>query len=378
MSGPDDPDAPTHRPARPLFAVYPALAHKLPFVPLADLPSPIHHARSLGAELRVPNLFIKRDDLSGAPYGGNKVRKLEFLLGEAVRRGAREVLTFGYAGSNHALATAIYARQLGLRSISMLLPQPNSHALQHNVLMGFHVGAELHHHPSKAKLIAGVFIQMLKHGLSQRRFPVLIPAGGSSPLGIVGIINAVFELAQQIERGELPKPDRVYTAVGSMGTAAGLLLGTALTGLRCKVVPVRVIDKRTANPSKLEALCRKTLSFLRATDPSVPHIGLAKDAFALREEFFGEQYALYTPECVKAVRLLAEHEQIRIDGTYAGKALAAVAADARTGSIEDKTVLLWNTYNSVPFWESMPTIDYRGLPPSFHRYFEEPVQPLDW
>lgn len=377
VSDTDDPAAPTHRPARPLFAAYPTLAHKLPFVALADLPSPVHHARSLGAELRVPNLYIKRDDLSGAQYGGNKVRKLEFLLGEAIRRGAREVLTFGYAGSNHALATAIYARQVGLRSISMLLPQLNSHALQRNLLMGFHMGAELHHYASKAGLIGGVVAQFLKHGAARRRFPMLIPAGGSSPLGIVGIINAVFELAQQIERGELPRPDRVYTAVGSMGTAAGLLLGMALTGLRCEVIPVRVIDKRTANPSKLEALCRKTLSYLRTTDPAVPDIELAKNAFEFREEFFGGQYALYTPECAEAIRLLAEHEQIRIDGTYAGKAFAAVAADARMGLMEDKTVLFWNTYNSVPFWVSMPAIDYRRLARPFHRYFEQPVQPLD-
>jgi D-cysteine desulfhydrase len=363
--------------ARPIFDAFPTLRERLPHRALANLPTPIHHARALGAVLNAPRLYIKRDDLSGAAYGGNKVRKLEFLLAEALRTGAREVLTFGYAGSNHALATSIYARQVGLGSISMLLPQVNSRGLQRNLLMGFYTGAELHHYPSKTALTAGVMFQMAKHRLAHGSFPMVILPGGSSPLGIAGIINAVFELAQQIEHGDLPQPDRIYTAVGSMGTTAGLLIGLELTGLVCEVVPVRVIDAQSANPAKLEALCRRTLTFLRERDITVPQIKFVGDPFRLREGSFGEGYAVYTPECVEAIRLLADHEHIRVDGTYAGKALAALVADARTRALENKTALFWNTYNSVPFWESMPDIDYHELPRTLHRYFEEPVQPLD-
>ena len=128
----------------PLFEHYHLLAHKLPYVSLGEFPTPVQKLNQLGRQLGLDNLFIKRDDLSGKVYGGNKIRKLEFLLGDALRIGAKEVLTFGSAGSNHALATAIYARQLGLKSISMLVPQPNAHYVRRNLLMSYHCGAELH------------------------------------------------------------------------------------------------------------------------------------------------------------------------------------------------------------------------------------------
>ena len=105
----------------PLFEHHQALARKLPYVSLGEFPTPVQKLDQLGRQLGLDNLFIKRDDLSGKVYGGNKIRKLEFILGDAVRNKAKEVLTFGSVGSNHALATAIYARQLGLKSISMLV-----------------------------------------------------------------------------------------------------------------------------------------------------------------------------------------------------------------------------------------------------------------
>jgi 1-aminocyclopropane-1-carboxylate deaminase/D-cysteine desulfhydrase-like pyridoxal-dependent ACC family enzyme len=119
----------------PLFKQYPKLEEKLPYISLGEFPTPVQKLERLGMELGVGNLYTKRDDLSGRLYGGNKPRKLEFILGDVLRSGAKEVITFGGAGSNHALATAIYSRQAGLKSISMLMPQPNARYVRNNLLV---------------------------------------------------------------------------------------------------------------------------------------------------------------------------------------------------------------------------------------------------
>ena len=111
----------------PLFDRFPRLRERLPHVPLTDLPTPVEPMLRLGAHLGLEHLYIKRDDLSGAVYGGNKVRKLEFLLGEALREGAKEVITFGFAGSNHAARHGHLRPPARAPRTSMLLPQPNAH-----------------------------------------------------------------------------------------------------------------------------------------------------------------------------------------------------------------------------------------------------------
>ena len=128
----------------PLFERYPGMKDKLDHVPLGSFPTPVESLERLGREIGVNDLYVKRDDLSGEAYAGNKVRKLEFVLARVLAKGAKEVLTFGYAGSNHATATAVYAEQLGLRSISMLLPQPNADYVRRNLLLSYRCNAELH------------------------------------------------------------------------------------------------------------------------------------------------------------------------------------------------------------------------------------------
>ncbi len=197
----------------PLFENYQLLADKLPYVSLGEFPTPVQKLDQLGSHLGLNNLFIKRDDLSGKVYGGNKIRKLEFILGEALRTGAKEVMTFGSAGSNHALATAIYARQVGLKSISMLVPQPNAHYVGRNLLMSYRCGAELHMCSNiqftRPLTTLSVLSQFFLHKLKRGRFPRIIPMGGSSPIGAVGYVNAAFELKGQILRGEIPEPDYI-------------------------------------------------------------------------------------------------------------------------------------------------------------------------
>lgn len=360
----------------PLFEHYPELGDKLPYVSLGQFPTPVSKLERLGASIGVDGLYLKRDDLSGQLYGGNKVRKLEFLLGEALRDGSKAVMTFGGAGSNHALATAVYARQVGLGCISMLTPQPNARYVRHNLLMGYSQGAELHYYRNKRSLFIGTFCQRLWHTLKSGRPPQIIPVGGSSPLGTTGFVNAALELKSQISAGELPEPDKIYLPMGSMGTAVGLTLGLAVCGLKSKIVPV-VVSKKQESPAKRFAeLFEATNSLLCAHDPSFPRVRLAERDVEIRQEFIGPGYAIFTPEAVEAIGRMRQDEGIELDGTYSHKALAALLHDIGHRQ-EGEVSLFWDTYNSKDISSIIAEVDYRALPKAFHGYFEEEVQPLD-
>jgi 1-aminocyclopropane-1-carboxylate deaminase/D-cysteine desulfhydrase-like pyridoxal-dependent ACC family enzyme len=364
----------------PLFEHYPLLRDKLSYVSLGEFPTPVEKLERLGEEIGVDHLYIKRDDLSGKVYGGNKVRKLEFLLGRALRAEVKRVLTFGFAGSNHALATAIYAQQLGLKSISMLMPQPNAHYVRHNLLVSHYYGAELHHYRNIPFLAVGTIYQLLRHKLNDGYFPQIIPPGGSSgslPLGEIGFVNAAFELKEQILEGEIPEPDYVYVALGTMGTAVGLVLGLKAANLKSRVVSVRVVDEKFANVRKMIKLFYETNAFLHSVDPSFPKFEVSGEDMDIRHGFFGQRYALFTEEGMEAVTRVEGTEGIRLDGTYTGKAFAALLDDLEKQDLRHRTVLFWNTYNSRDFSHVVNTVDYRQLPRCVHRYFEEDVQPLD-
>jgi D-cysteine desulfhydrase len=361
----------------PLFDHYPRLGERCPYKPLGDWPTPVEELPELGKLLGVGRLFVKRDDISGRPYGGDKVRKLEFLLADALQRSVRAVLTFGRAGSNHTLATAVYARQVGLDTIAMLLPQPNADYVRRNLLWSFLAGAELHQQANVPLLGIATAYRLLRRTLRDGRPPLIIAPGGSSPVGTMGYVNAAFELKEQIATGLLPEPDVIYVTAGTMGTAAGLLLGLRLAGMPGRVTAVRVTEEVYANEKGMARLACRTGDHLHRSDRTIPRLTFGRDDFDLRHEFYGGEYGRFTPECMSAVALMKEMYDLRLEGTYTGKTFAALESDARQGVLADKVVVFWHTANSHPPPVESLTADYRQLPRSFHRYFERPLQELD-
>jgi D-cysteine desulfhydrase len=351
---------------RPLFERWPISADG--FEELATLPTPVEPLTGLSAELGVDGVYVKRDDLTGERYGGNKVRKLEFVLGQAVADKARSVMTVGYAGSNHALATAIYAGELGLGSISMLLAQPAAPYVAENLLAGAGAGAELHHYRSMRTIVPGVITQMAAHSVGELSAPRYIPAGASSPAGALGLVNAAAELAAQIDAGLLPTPDRIYLAFSSMGSTVGLALGLRALGIDTTVVAVRVVDEGVANVGKLRALYRKTNNLLAAQSP-FPLVPFDQALIELRHSFFGTGYGETTEASTEAVALASACDGLALDGTYTGKAFAALLADARSGVLDGRTALFWNTYNSRDLTPLTHGVRWQDLPRGFHRYF---------
>jgi D-cysteine desulfhydrase len=361
----------------PLFEQFPCLKEKIPFVSLGEYPTPIERLGRTQRILGIGQLLVKRDDLSGKVYGGNKIRKLEFILGQALKKNAKGVFAFGAAGSNHALATAIYAKQLGLKSISMLIRQPNAEYVRKNLLLSHHYGAELHQYRNLRALYFGTFYQFLLHKLRYGYFPFFIPVGGSCPMGIVGYVNAIFELKKQIIQKKLPEPDCIYVASGTMGTAVGLLIGIKATKLKSRVVSVRVTGEEFAGEKKMMKLIHKTISFLHTKDSSFPLLEFSEEDIVIKHDFIGGGYAQFTTKGMDAISLIQRNEGLKLDGTYTGKAFAALVDDAKKGYLKDKIVLFWNTYNSRDFSDILTKIDYDQLPQCFHEYFEEDVQPLD-
>lgn len=353
---------------------FPELTAALPRSELAQLPTPVDEVMLAGGLCR---LWIKRDDLSGRLYGGNKVRKLEYLLGEALHTGARKVMTFGTAGSNHALATGIYARECGLQSISMLTPQINARYVGRNLLMGLKAEIEFHAYPDDAAARRAVPWVRMQHRLRDGVAPTVIAGGGSSPLGTIGFVNAGFELRAQIDQGALPHPDYIYVALGTMGTAAGLLLGMRAAGIDSKLVCVRVVQEKFANAEKFLQLAGTTARHIRHLTARFP-VGTPDYLDPeFRHEFYGGQYARFTREGMAAVRCAAGAGAPGLEGTYTGKAFAALLHDHNSGRLRGKNVLFWNTYNSRPFPVDMDVKAARQLPAELQAYFTRPVQPLD-
>lgn len=369
----------------PLFNAYPTLKNELFYVSLGDFPTPVHKLEKIEHLLGIEHLYIKRDDLSGAQeatgrlYGGNKVRKLEFLLAQALAYGAKSIITFGGVGSNHALATTVYSHVLGLKSICMLAYQPYSYTLRTNLLMHLLYGSELHYYSTRSMRKIGTLALWLDHYYRHGHFPYVIPTGGSSYLGAVGFVNAAFELKEQIKNNELPSPDYIYVPCGSMGTAAGLALGCKAAGLKTKIVAVAIEpeEKPGTFAAGITKLFGEINDFLYRADSSFGQHKLLPEDIEVNTRFGGTEYALFTREGAQAQTLLKATEDISLDGTYTAKACAAMLEDLKDPTLTSKVVLFWNTYCGLDFSKQLTQVDYKQLPECFNEYFEKPTQPLD-
>lgn len=336
---------------------------RLPREFLGHYPTPVDYREGGGI-----GLWIKRDDLTHPVYGGNKLRKLEYLFGQALARGHRSVATFGAAGSNHALATAVHASSLGLGCMALLGPQPSSPAVRRTLNRHLELGTELVSWQGRRRERLALHRRLFRDPEPTAR-PWVIPIGGSTWHGAVGYVNAAMELARQVRTGVLPEPAAIYLPLGTMGTVAGLAAGLAVSGLGTRVVAVRVVIERIADEVRTRRLGAKTAMLLHRLDPTFPAVPAGALNLEVRDEFLGEGYAVPTPAARQALDWAAEYADLRLETTYSAKALAALLADAAAGRLPRGEVLFWNTYSSAPMAvpEDHPTRE--GLPPELAHYF---------
>jgi len=351
--------------ARPLFERYPALRTKLPCLELGTLPTAVSRMAKLGAEPKLPSLWLKHDDLTAETYGGNKIRKLEFLLADALQRGCSTVLTFGGLGSNHALATSINCRRLRLRCVAVLTPEPPTDAVRRTLRYHQQLGTRLELAATYADVRATAERLIAELG-AQQVFE--LPFGGSTWLGAVGFVNAAFELEAQIRAGELPRPDYIYVGCGTTSTTAGLALGFALAGAPIKIEAVQVTPDSIQPVRRCAELYNQAGTELRQLDSSVTIPSANAYTVNVRRDQLGDGYALPTAAGREAAELM-QLEGIPASLTYTAKAMAALIADARAGLLRDRNVLFWNTYNSRPYPNLPNDESWRELPAGFHSVF---------
>ena len=340
----------------PLFDLFPKLAQRVPRVALGTFPTPVEPLRALARELGagVDEPWIKRDDISSEFYGGNKVRTLELLLGQACALGRTSVLATGAFGSNHALATAVHAPRVGLTPSALLFPQPVSVAAFVNLRALVNSGAQLHALPHWSAFPLGLAWARLK--LEPRSY-VMVP-GGATPLGALGYVSAGLELGRQVAAGQLPAPRRVIVAVGSTCTSAGLLVGLALAarfhiGFEPSTLPrltsVRVSPWPVTSRLRILHLASRTAHFLRElAGPEVPRLDSAELGahFQVDGRYLGPGYGEASPAGSEAEALWRRFGLPALDGTYSAKAAARLISGLRAR--EAGPVLFWSTKSSVP------------------------------
>jgi D-cysteine desulfhydrase len=355
----------------PLIERFPELA-RIPRVQLVRGPTPVEPLPQLGKQIGYDDVWIKRDDLSGELYGGNKPRKLEFALGNILDKGYGSVVTMGGIGTNHGLATAIQAQRLGLGCHLVLMEQPLDEHVRQNLRLFHAFGASLHLAsglPAVGWKAARLLVKsLLASGGGRATF---LGPGGTSALTSLGFVNAAFELKQQIERKEMETPAAVFLPAGSGGTMAGLVLGMRLCGLESQVLGVRVVDSFVAGPGAIAGLANRTLRLIRSHGSKVVASPFKREQVRVLEGYMGECYGAFTAESLSAVRLAAEHG-IALETTYTGKALAALRDFVRTLSPGSGPVLFWNTHNSRDLSPQAEKVDWRELPEAFHRFFSPP------
>ncbi|MBS7288226.1 MAG: pyridoxal-phosphate dependent enzyme [Candidatus Freyarchaeota archaeon] len=197
-----------------------------------------------------------------------------------------------------------------------------------------------------------------------------IGPGGTSPLGTLGYVEAALELKRQIDEGLMPVPELIFVAAGSLGTQAGLELGTRICGLQTKVMGVRVTAKEFANADLVATYAKEAYALIKE------HLrGLSEPDFkdvTVLDDYAGPEYGAVTQEGLAAIKLMKKYEGIQLETTYTGKTLAGLIDYAKKHDLKDTPILFWNTYNSVDLSKYLkPGITYKDLPEAFHKYFKE-------
>ena len=349
-----------------LLGKYPELAQKLLHIDLGAFPTSAHPLQHLDIE----NLWIKRDDQSSPIYGGNKIRKLEFILAVAHQRKVQHLVTLGGIGSNHGLATAIFCDRLGIKCTLLLYKQPVTENVKLTLLL-------LGRFKPRLVFKKTLWWAMMNY-YSVYRFKLpgayFVYPGGSSTIGNIGYVNAAFELKDQINQGILPEPSTIFCPLSSGGSLAGLALGVQLTGMNTRVFGVRVMPSflgpfQACTSKTVEKQIKHTYAYIKKRCRDLPNITVRVPV--ILHDYIGSGYGAPSRAGRTAYHLMYEKEGITLDPTYTAKTFAAVLDYCRSRSTDRGPVLYWHTYNSADLSDQAKEFDYRDLPKSLKIFIEQ-------
>ncbi|EWC63764.1 putative pyridoxal phosphate-dependent deaminase [Actinokineospora spheciospongiae] len=309
-----------------------------PRVALGHWPTPLDECPRLGAELGI-QLLLKRDDVGGVGAGGNKLRKLEFLLGAALDRGADTVITFGAVQTNHGRQTAAACARLGLRCELVLTRSVartgQAYEESGNIVLDHLYGANVHL-CADAEETAAVYNRLLAEAEAQGRTVATFPVGGSDEVGVLGYVAATVELFQQVDSLGLDVGTLVVP-VGSAGTAAGVALGAELLCRTTRVEAACVSHTAEESRADITRLAGAAAGLLGAAEPALPEL-------VVDDRAVGPAYGVPTEEMWRALELFARTEGVTLDPVYTGKAAACLVDRVRTGEIAPgETVVFLHT-----------------------------------
>lgn len=320
-----------------------------PKISLAQIPTPIDLLPRLSENWEI-DLRVKKDNLTGLELSGNKVRKLEYLLSDALQKKCDTVITCGATTSNHARATAIAARQMGMEPHLILAGNapPIAHGnLQLNLLAGAHITyISWEDYSTRIDQLLAEESESLKR---QGKKPYIIPIGGSNPVGLLGYVEAIREMKQQCQECGW-RPDYVICAVGSGGTYSGLYLGNAIFSLTDHIIGVLVCGTIEQFRNKISSDILETCRIHQIKPPSLAGIELL-------DGYYGEGYAKTNALQLQCIRYVAEQEGMILDPVYTGKAFFGMAQERMKGRIPIKSNVLFihtgGIYGLSAFTEEM-------------------------
>ena len=322
------------------------LTDSLPRVRLGFLPTPLADLPRLSKALGGPRLLVKRDDLTGLAAGGNKTRKLEFSVGEAVRQGADTLVTLGAVQSNHARQTAAAAAATGLRCVLVLRGHPPAVATG-NLLLDHLLGARVVFAGERTREQAADEVLAEERAAGHR--PYLIPVGASDEFGAPGFVAAMEELEAQLRERGL-RVDRIVVASSSFGTQAGMCVGARRLGLRTRIAGIAIDSTAEELRREVARIAGRTERRLGLEPSIAPADVIGYDGY------LGGGYAVLGEPEKEAIRLAARTEGLLLDPVYTGRAMAGLVDLVRRGEFgRDETVLFWHT----------------GGTPALHAYAEQ-------
>lgn len=314
---------------------------ELPRFRLGKLPTPLEKMTNLSRVTHIPHLYMKRDDFTDIGYGGNKIRKLEFLLADAKAKGADIIMSTGGVQSNFTRQAAAFAAKVGMRSICILLgEEPEEY--RGNLLLEKLMGAELYFAHAEnldegarvaAELMDSLTQKFEKEGLTCYPMPI----SGSTPIGNVGFTVGFLEFYSQMKDLSIDA-DHVVLAAGSGGTLAGLLVGKMMTGCEATIMGIRVGHMFDPFRENVAQMANELCSFLEL-DFKVS----AQDIITF-DDYIGEGYDIPTKEANDAIKLVARTEALFLDPVYTGKGMAGLLGLVKRGEIgRDDTIVFWHT-----------------------------------
>ncbi|MBQ4779498.1 D-cysteine desulfhydrase [Pectobacterium versatile] len=318
---------------------------RFPRLSLGHFPTPLEALPNLSAYLGGPTIYIKRDDATGLATGGNKTRKLEFLLADAQQQGADVIITQGATQSNHVRQTIAAAAKLGLKTKVLLEKRVEDYGEDYqrsgNVLLDNLLGGEIIDH-----LPAGTDMQQAMETLAESLRkeglkPYVIPGGGSSPVGALGYVACAEELLFQSSQQRL-RIDHIVHATGSTGTQAGLVTGLVATNSQIPLLGISVRAPKAKQEENVYALAQRTWQLLGIQGE------LPRSAVQVNSDYVGKGYGIPTEGTLEALRLLAQLEGILLDPVYSGKGMAGLIDLIRQGHFRaDENIVFIHTGGSA-------------------------------